>query len=75
MYVFKFIATLNETRTRQNKNLIQNNNMWQTWNYFELRTLEWEILAVETFGEFTNKTVGKKYFGKLTQYTTTWRIS
>ena len=28
-------------------------------------TVEWEMLVVENFGEFTN--VGKKYFGELTQ--------
>ena len=29
-------------------------------------TVECEMLAVENFGEFTNKTVCEKYFGKLT---------
>ena len=32
-------------------------------------TVEWETLAVENFGESTNKAVGKKYFGELTRFT------
>ena len=34
-----------------------------------LGIVEWEMLAVENFGKFTNKTVCEKYFGELTQYT------
>ena len=48
----------------------------QRWGrYFKNVTVEWETLAVENFGESTNKAVGKKYFGKLTQFTKNWRIS
>ena len=38
---------------------------------FLLATVEWEMLAVENFGESTKQAVGEKYFGEYTQYTKT----
>ena len=38
-------------------------------------TVEWKTLAVENFGESTNKTVGRKYFGELTQNTKNGEIN
>ena len=37
--------------------------------HFPPITVEWEMLAMENFGESTNKAVGEKSFGELTRFT------